>query len=251
MPLFAPVKEKSELALSFRPGTAYHFNMFTTSQEDRMGDTSGIINNGRIIRLTIIVLLSTLLTAFYAGTSCQNARRLRGGYHEGDMIFQSLPHGELVDAIEGATQSEWSHCGVIMREDNGWVVYEALGLVHCTPLTDWIQRGRNRRFVVYRLKPSITFDVEKLRSQLKSFSGRPYDIHYAPDDTAIYCSELIHKAYERAEGIEIGTWQPLGSLNWKRFEAFILTIEPIVPLDRLMITPVSLTRSRLLERVHP
>ena len=214
-------------------------------------NTSRNPNISRIIRRSTIVLLSALLAACYASSAYQNARWLRIGYREGDMIFQSLPHCELVDAIEGATQSEWSHCGVIMREDCGWVVYEALGIVRCTLLTDWIRRGRNRRFEVYRLKPGITFGVEKLRSELQSFSGRPYDFHYAPDDTAIYCSELIHKAYERAKGIEIGTWQSLGSLDWQKFEAFILTIEPVVPLDRLMITPVALTRSPLLERVHP
>ena len=217
-----------------------------------MGHTPSSINKGRVIRRSVIVLLSVLLTVFYVGTACQNAKWLRADYREGDMIFQSLPWCDLVAAIEGATHSEWSHCGVIMREDGKWVVYEALGNVHPTPLTDWIRRGRNSgRFEVYRLKPGITFDVENLRAHLQSFLGKPYDFHYAPDDTAIYCSELIWKVYERAAGIEIGAWQTLGSLDWKKFEAFILTIEPTVPLDRLMITPVALTRSALVEQVHP
>ncbi|MCL2103828.1 MAG: hypothetical protein FWH21_02020 [Kiritimatiellaeota bacterium] len=172
-------------------------------------------------------------------------------FREGDLIFQSLPRtSELVDAIEGATQSAWSHCGVIMREDNQWVVYEAIGNVHHTLLPDWIRRGRGERFEVYRLKPGIAFDTENLRAQLKSFWGKPYDFHYAPDDSAIYCSELVYKAYDRAADIQIGTWQTLGSLDWKRFENFILTIEPEVPLERLMITPVALTRSERVERVH-
>jgi hypothetical protein len=138
-----------------------------------------------------------------------------------------------------------------MREGNEWVVYEALGTVHHTPIAEWVLRGRNNgRFEVYRLNPGITFDVEQLRHHLKSFLGKPYDFHYAPDDTAIYCSELVYKAYDRAAGIQIGEWQALGSLDWKRFEAFILTIEPTVPLERLMITPVAQTRSELVRRVH-
>ena len=203
------------------------------------------------IALSIIVFLCTFAAAFYIKTVYWNTRLMRIDYREGDMIFQSLPHCELVDAIEGATESEWSHCGVIMREEGEWVVYEALGLVQDTPLLEWISRGRNNgRFEIYRLKPGTPFDVEKLRQQLRSFRGLPYDIHYAPDDSEIYCSELVWKAYKRAAGIEVGTWQTLGSLDWQRFEAFILTIESAVPLDRLMITPVAITRSERVARVH-
>ena len=56
---------------------------------------------------------------------------------EGDLLFQSLPHGELVDAIEGITHSPWSHCGILVQRDGRWVVVEALGEVRETPLTDW------------------------------------------------------------------------------------------------------------------
>ena len=195
-------------------------------------------------------MLGVVLASLLTNRALVKARVLRLAYREGDIIFQSLPRCDLVDAIEGATGSEWSHCGVIMQEDGAWVVYEALGDVHHTPIADWVVRGRNNgRFEVYRLAPGLTFDVEQLRHHLKLFWGKPYDIHYAPDDSAIYCSELIYKAYDRAAGIPIGEWQALGSLDWKRFEAFILTIEPAVPLDRLMITPVALTRSERVKRV--
>jgi len=36
---------------------------------------------------------------------------------EGDLLFQSLPHCPLVDAIENATQSSYSHCGMVVRTD--------------------------------------------------------------------------------------------------------------------------------------
>jgi uncharacterized protein YycO len=170
---------------------------------------------------------------------------MRFEYREGDLIFQSLPRNKLVDAIEGMTQSEWSHCGVVMRENGAWVVYEALGDVHHTPLVSWIRRGRdNGRFAVYRIKDTTAFDIEKLRAALQSFWGKPYDYHYAPDDSAIYCSELIYKAFDRAAGIQIGEWQPLGSMHWKPFEAFLLTIEPVIPLGCPIVSPVSQTRSK-------
>jgi hypothetical protein len=61
--------------------------------------------------------------------------RLRWWPREGDVVFQSLPHGDLVDAIEGISQSPFSHCGVVVRgADGGWRVIEAIGDVHETPL---------------------------------------------------------------------------------------------------------------------
>ncbi len=169
---------------------------------------------------------------------------------EGDIIFQSLPHMELVDAIEGATQSPWSHCGIVMKENDRWVVYEAGRQVCITPLSIWVLRGRDFHYSVYRCKDTQIIDTEKLRTELKSYLGRPYDIHYAPEDNEIYCSELVYKAYDRALGIQIGQWQTLESLDWKPFEPFILKLEGHVPLDREMITPVELTRSPVLECIN-
>lgn len=31
--------------------------------------------------------------------------------------------------------------------------------------------------------------------------GRPYDFRYAPDDSEIYCSELVYKVFERESGL--------------------------------------------------
>src|SRR5688500_1466389 len=56
---------------------------------------------------------------------------------EGDVIFQSLPRGALVNAIEGATHSPWSHCGIVARDERGgWIVYEAFDGVEATPLRE-------------------------------------------------------------------------------------------------------------------
>src|SRR5258708_39193676 len=66
---------------------------------------------------------------------------------EGDVVFQSLPHGGLVDAIEGITHSPYSHCGVVLRNDkNQWVVIEEIVNVHETPLFAWEFRGRGANF---------------------------------------------------------------------------------------------------------
>ena len=171
---------------------------------------------------------------------------------EGDVLFQSLPHGPLVDAIEGVTQSEWSHCGVLMRRDGDWYVVEALGEVRWTPYVQWVVRGRGSRVQIHRLESLSEADGGKLRRELVAMTGRPYDFRYAPGDDEIYCSELVSLAFERAIGVRMAEWERLGDLNWRPHEAFIREMEVgPTPLERRMITPVALTRSPWLKRVLP
>ena len=177
---------------------------------------------------------------------------LRYTPREGDIVFQSLPHGPLVDVIEGITESPLSHCGVVMRDPDGrWVVHEAIGVVRLTPLYLWIVRGRGGRIDVWRARDAAAAEPGRLREALGRHTGKAYDYRYAPGDEEIYCSELVFKAYRDAAGLELGEWEKLGDLNWRPFEAFIREMEggPL-PLDRPMITPVGVTRSAALERVY-
>lgn len=171
---------------------------------------------------------------------------------EGDVVFQSLPRGPLVEAIEGITESPFSHCGVVMKNADGhWVVHEAIGVVRETPLHLWITRGRDARIDVWRLRDIGGRNTDVLRDALNKYSGKPYDFRYAPDDSEIYCSELVFKAYRDAYAVELGVWENLGDLNWQPFEAFIREMENgALPLDRPMITPVGVTRSAELVKVY-
>jgi hypothetical protein len=171
---------------------------------------------------------------------------------EGDVVFQSLPHGELVEAIEGITGSSFSHCGVVMKNKDGrWVVHEAIGVVRETPLYLWIVRGRRGRIDAWRWRGIEGREMAALRTALGRYVGRSYDFRYALEDDEIYCSELVFKAYRDAYGVELGVWEKLGDLNWRPFEAFIREMENgALPLERSTITPVGVTRSAALEKVY-
>ena len=119
-----------------------------------------------------------------------------------------------------------------------------------TPLNLWLLRSRHCRFAAYRVDAMKEADMPRLRAALDAMMGKPYDYHYAPDDSEIYCSELVCRAYERGLGMKIGEWQKLGELRWQAFEKFIRSMEQgELPLDREMITPVALTHSRLVHKV--
>lgn len=203
-------------------------------------------------RIRLGTLLLLLLGAGTIARLDRVALALATEKREGDVVFQSLPKGPLVDAIEGVTRSPWSHCGVLMQRDGKWYVVEALGDVCWTPYLQWIVRGRGSRVEVYRPASLTAAGTEALRRELNSLTGRPYDFRYAPGDDEIYCSELVYLAYERATGLRLAEWERLGDLNWRPHEGFIREMEAgPAPLDRRMITPVALTRSPALLPVLP
>ncbi len=175
----------------------------------------------------------------------------RAGYtpQQGDVIFQSFPHSELADAIESVSQSAYSHCGLVVQNGSNFAVLEAIGPVTETDLDSWIRRGRENAFAVYRWTPKHQPEIGRIITAAKSYLGRPYDIHFSFDDEAIYCSELIFKAYKQVTGENLGTVRRIRDLNWKPNEAFIRKIEEgELPLDREMITPKDLSESPSLQK---
>ena len=190
----------------------------------------------------------TLALLMAAPSGCGGG--LPSGYspQEGDVVFQSLPQSPLVDAIEGATKSSFSHCGIVVRDGDDFKVLEAFRTVHETPLVNFINRARDGRLTVFRFKAPWSSRLAEVVAKAKGFEGRPYDSHYAFDDDAIYCSELIFKAFKAATGETLGTVQRLGDLNWPPFEDFIRQEEGgSVPVDREMITPKELSQASQLE----
>ncbi len=197
-----------------------------------------------------------MLALLWAGFRGWNAWSAYAGYlkyepRDGDVVFQSLPHGPVVWAIEGVTKSPYSHCGIVAKKDGQWVVYEALGKVRVTPLRDFLFRGRGGGFVVYRLRDTHRAHIPETIRCCEKYLGRPYDIRYRLDDEKIYCSELIYKAFRDAtNGQQLGTLVKFGDMNWEPYETLIRQIEGgEVPVDREMITPVELARARQLEPV--
>ena len=179
-------------------------------------------------------------------TGCSSAYKPQAG----DLLFQSLPHGRLVDAIEGATGSPYSHCGIVEENLLRWTVIEAIGPVKSTTLYEWKKRGRGETIWVYRLKGKTAEERAALAEAAKAFLGRPYDIRYRMDDEKIYCSELLYKAHLKLTGQPLGKIQTLGELKWTPFEELIREIEKAPPpLDREMITPRAVSEAPELEFV--
>lgn len=175
-------------------------------------------------------------------------------YRDGDIIFQSSPSRQSA-AIEEATQSPYSHCGIIFYENNVAYVYEAVQPVGKRRLDEWIEIGVNAEFVVKRLD-TIQLTENKIKA-LKNYAieqfGKNYDGKFNWSDKEMYCSELVYKCYWNACQIKLATPKPLREFNIDGPIVRKIMKERYgndIPYDEPMISPDQLVNSRLLITVN-
>jgi Permuted papain-like amidase enzyme, YaeF/YiiX, C92 family len=142
----------------------------------------------RVIKRRLPIAAVVCLT--FCAASCQiHNFPLR----EGDLVFQSFASSQT-RAIQLATRSRFSHMGIILRHEDTLMVYEAVGPVKFTSISDWIDRDPGEHFVVKRLKNAENVltkaNLEKLERVAASFKGKPYDFAFNWSDEKIHCSEL-------------------------------------------------------------
>ncbi len=144
-----------------------------------------------------------------AATAVQTiAPRLRNG----DLIFQTSQSAQS-RAIQLATHSVYSHCGILFQHEGEWRVFEAVQPVSETSLAAWVARGKDGMFVVKRLRDADAVltpaALRRLQAAGEQYRGKNYDLYFGWSDERIYCSELLWKMYRQATGREIGRLQTL------------------------------------------
>ena len=175
-------------------------------------------------------------------------------YRDGDIIFQSSPSRQSA-AIEEATQTPYSHCGIIFYENNIAYVYEAVQPVGKRRLDEWIESGVNAEFLVKRLD-TVQLTENKIKA-LKSYAieqfGKNYDGKFNWSDKEMYCSELVYKCYWNACQIKLATPKPLREFNIDGPIVRKIMKERYgndIPYDEPMISPDQLVNSSLLITVN-
>jgi uncharacterized protein YycO len=171
---------------------------------------------------------------------------------DGDIIFQSSKSGQSL-AVQLATNSIYSHCGIIFKEGNEYVVYEALQPVKKTPLSKFIDRGDDDKYVVKRLSnanQSLTPTVISLmKTEVQKQLGKNYDLTFEWSDDKIYCSELVWKTYQRCTGLEVGITQHLKDFDLSHPEVKKIVEERYgknIPLEETVISPGAIFESKQL-----
>jgi uncharacterized protein YycO len=122
----------------------------------------------------------------------------------GDIAFHESRSSQSA-ALKAATHSRYTHMGLVVVGPEGTYVVEAVQPVRRTPWAQWVARGAGGHVVVKRLvEPLTPTQTTAVVAAAEQMLGRPYDLAFLWDDDAIYCSELVWKAYERGAGVRLG-----------------------------------------------
>lgn len=187
--------------------------------------------------LIIILLFATYTTA-------------TADYLDGDIIFQSSQSNQS-KAIELATNSPYSHMGIIFIKNGKPYVFEAASKVVYTPFDKWVNRGKNRKYIIKRLKDHTLSqkEIANLKRVARSFENKPYDIWFGWDDKYIYCSELVWKIYNKALNLKIGQLQRIKDFNLSAPAVKQKLTERYgdkIPYQETVISPIAIFNSPLL-----
>ena len=197
-------------------------------------------------------LLALLLIATHYLAACNTPDTVI--LKDGDIIFQSSKAGQGY-AVQLATRSKYSHCGIIYKENGVVYVYEAIQPVKKTPLKKWIERGDDSHYVIKRLKNDKVLTSEKLnkmKQEAKKHLDKDYDLPFEWSDDQMYCSELVWKIYKRVADIEVGSLQKLKDFNLENNivkEKLSERYGATLPLEQTVTSPAAIYASELLETV--
>jgi hypothetical protein len=174
---------------------------------------------------------------------------------DGDIIFQTSQSIQS-EAFRIATNSKFSHCGIVFDFNGELMVYEAVQPVRLTPIDEWITHGKDNAFVVKRLKDAkktITPTIlKKMKEYGKTFHNKEYDLFFEWSDDKMYCSELVWKIHKEAAGIELCPLQKLSDFNLKNKsvkDILKMRFGNAIPLNEKVVAPSNIANSDILETI--
>jgi hypothetical protein len=201
-----------------------------------------------IISLWIQLTTAPVSEARYIPTKSTNNDEIQSG----DIIFQTSLSKQS-KAIQLATKSKYSHCGLIYKDNDKYYVFEAVQPVKKTLLSEWITRGKDGKFAIKRLRNADDIlsasTLAKMKQVGSEFTGKNYDLTFEWSDEKMYCSELVWKIYKRAAGIEIGQPEKLSDFELTSEEVKRVMTERYgdkIPMNETVISPEAIFNSELL-----
>lgn len=168
---------------------------------DMSADIFGMKNIIQTIKVVSVLFALTISTK----AAAQNLQ-------VGDIIFHKSKSQQSA-AITEASNSQWTHVGIIVSNGGKWYVAEAIGPVKATPLKDFINRGKNKEYKIYRFKHFNPKTMSLALYNAIRKQNKPYDIYFEWSNERTYCSELVYKAMLEVTGKELGTVQQFKDLR--------------------------------------
>ena len=198
--------------------------------------------------------MAVCATVVWAAVRKPSAAQPLSKLETGDLVFQTT-RGKLAAVIHAATLSKYTHVGVVvMRKGAPWIL-EASGPVGMTRFRRFVRRGVGGRYVVKRIKGGLTsIQKRRLVRAGRKYLKRRYDATFRWSDKRMYCSELVWKAYARGLKIRVGEPQTMGEL-YNVYNPIVRRFAKRaygdhLPTKELIVTPVRMFDSKLLETIH-
>ena len=177
----------------------------------------------------LAALLISLCTVCSLCASC--GRDVHGlKLRNADLLFVRIPSdyelggGTMSDAIAESTSGSDSsrmtvHVAILEVAGDSTFVIDATikrGVARYqidTFLTDF--RLRDGSLPVLEVKrPDVSAgQARKFVENAKKYIGQPYDVHFLPDNGAMYCSELVYNAYILPDGTHLFNERPMNFLS--------------------------------------
>ena len=136
---------------------------------------------------------------------------------QGDLLFCIEEDGSeglggaIAAVTEGVASQSITHVAVVVDRVH---VVEATPLegVRVKDLSQWLAdagQGPDGKPLVVAGRLRDTLGLSASVERIMKYVGRPYDFLYQPDDSAIYCSELVQLSYQRPDGRPVFEQQPM------------------------------------------
>ncbi len=187
----------------------------------------------RFVLFTAALLLVLLGIYSFKPLSSPKASTLK----EGDIVFQTSK-SQQAPFIIAATDSKWSHCGIIIEKPDGLYVLEVISTVSLTPYQQWVERGKGKHVGVKR------YTEEPVKIKYSKYLGKPYDLAFKFDNGKWYCSELVYDIYKRQLGVELCKPRPVSDYHLHGMEK--LLSKRGISKEQLVVAPSDLYDSKLL-----
>jgi len=201
------------------------------------------------------LIVSLFFGLVFISFNCKENDNEDVAFQNGDIIFQTS-QSKQCEAVKIATNSKFSHCGIIYIEDGKTYVYEAVQPVKMTLFEDWISHGKDAKYAVKRLRNSdkiLTNEVlQKMKTYGKSMNNKDYDLYFEWSDDKIYCSELVWKIYKNGANIELCKTKKLKDFNLDHALVKSIMKERYgnkIPYNEAVVAPSQLYESDMVETI--
>ena len=177
------------------------------------------------MRKLIILQLAAMLTLCASCGGRVGEQALRSG----DLLFVRIPsgydlgEGTMSEAIASSTSGSDSsrmtvHVAMLeVKGDSTWIIDATIkrGVARYpldTFLTDFTLKDGSLPVLEVKRPQVSRRQALQFVENAKSFIGQPYDVHFLPDNGAMYCSELVYHSYVTADGSHLFSEYPMNFL---------------------------------------